>query len=357
MTTTTKAQDLLLDIANEKNGFSIGKPWRFSEFSLCAVIPLIRETSYLRGYRLLTEVDKEVKIKDTGDIDSLEITNNSDLPILIKAGEILLGATQERIATFSQVVMAGEKTILGCACVHASKGIRGGQVMRAGGTTPSQVRKVLYSAYARDWGTHRAHKDSNSLGKTLYSSRLQNEVWGSVKTYSSNMAKSHSTSRVRDLTGTGWNSANLGYSLDTTNYWSSGSDDLAGRLRESEDKYKEILKKAPRVENQVGMCLIGLSGFDTLDVFDHSDSWEGLKKSILKSEASKLAETAGDDLFEFKESKAKEILSKLLSRPFKEKTVLDKEGSKTILLNEGDLTGEVVLLYNEPILLTLNKSN
>ena len=36
------ATDLLLDIASEKNGYSIGKPWRFSEFSLAAVVPILR---------------------------------------------------------------------------------------------------------------------------------------------------------------------------------------------------------------------------------------------------------------------------------------------------------------------------
>lgn len=376
MTTSTKAQDLLLDIANEKNGFSIGTPWRFSEFSLCAIIPLVRETSYLRGYRLLTEVDKEVKIKDTGDIKSLEVTNNSGLPVLIRAGDIMLGATQERIATFSQVLMPGEKSTLGCACVHASKGIRSGQVIRAGGTTPSRVRQVLYTSYKRDWGNSLKHNSAETLNKSVYSGRLQNELWSSVKSYSSSMAGSRSEApryqrrsrpanspglgSLGDLPGTSqsWG----GYELDSledspiNNYWSSGSDDLAGRLKESEDKYKEILKKAPKVENQVGMCLVGLNGFDTLDSFDHPDSWEGLRKSILKSEASKLAESGNEDFFEFKLDKAKEILSKMLSRPFKEKIVLDREHSKTILLNEGNLTGEVVLLYNEPILLTLNKS-
>ncbi|MBA7668250.1 hypothetical protein ES703_76359 [subsurface metagenome] len=36
----TVASDLLLDIATEKNGYSIGKPWRFTDFSLAAVVPI-----------------------------------------------------------------------------------------------------------------------------------------------------------------------------------------------------------------------------------------------------------------------------------------------------------------------------
>ncbi|GAJ20852.1 unnamed protein product, partial [marine sediment metagenome] len=50
------------------NGYSIGKPWRFTEFSLAAVVPIARVTEDVRNYKLLSEVKDMVKIKDTGSI-------------------------------------------------------------------------------------------------------------------------------------------------------------------------------------------------------------------------------------------------------------------------------------------------
>jgi hypothetical protein len=370
----SKTQDLLLDIAHEKNGYKIGEPWRFSEFSLCAVIPIIKAADQARLYRLLTESEKSVKLKDTGTINNMQVTNNSEYPILLKAGDILLGATQERVITSSQVVMQGETVTVGCACVHSTKGIRAGQTVKPGGMVPTMVRRAVYSSY-RKTKDMPAWESSEALANDLYrvDSGYQGNIWGSVKSYSlcaSQVSKSRGyksslmamgafgTDRPRTRPGNfsspvvdfdlndGLGMSDFANSLD---YWGTPSEDLAGRLDETGKKFSAVIEKAPKITDQVGMCLVSLDGFDTLDLFDHPDSWEAIRKSILKSEASSIATSAEDSIFDYKPEKAKAIIRKLLESKFEEKLILDKPKTQTFVLTNGNLTGEVVTLNDKPI--------
>lgn len=367
----SKTQDLLLDIAKEKNGFSIGEPWRFSEFSLCAVIPIIRVTDQEREYRLLTESEKTVLLKDTGDINNMQVTNKSEYPVLLKAGDILLGATQERVIISSQIVMSGETVIVGCACVHSTKGIRAGQTVKPGGMVPTAVRRAVYSSY-RNVKDSPIWRNSEDFANAMYrkDAGYQNSIWGSVKSYSmcasqvsrssgyksSLMAMDALETEPRLRSGPRTRPGNFNPRTDyrdgnlpELDHWATASEDLAGRLDETGKKFSAVIEKAPKVANQVGMCLVTLDGFDTLDLFDHPGSWEAIRKSILKSEASAIATSAEDSIFDYKPDKAKAIIRKLLEDKFEEQVVLDKPKTQTIVLTKGNLTGEVVTLNDMPI--------
>lgn len=360
----SKTTDLLLEIAEEKNGFKIGEPWRFSEFSLCAVIPITRKTDQERTYRLLAESEKSVKLKDTGAINNMMVSNVSDFPILLKAGDILLGATQERVITSSQVVMPGETVTVGCACVHSTKGIRAGQSVKPGGLVPTEVRRAVYGSY-RKMKDMPAWQSSEELAHELYNvdGGYQGNIWGSVKSYAMNASSvSRSVGYKSTLSAmSALNSSELrtrpgNFSPDyfqndfaNLEHWSTPSDDLAGRLNETGKKFSAVIEKAPKITDQVGMCLVTLDGFDTIDVFNHPDSWEAIRKSILKSEASAIANSAEDSIFDYKPEKARAIISKLLAGKFDEKVILDKPKTQTIILTDGKLTGEVVTLNDEPI--------
>ncbi|GAJ02738.1 unnamed protein product, partial [marine sediment metagenome] len=132
--------------------------------------------------------------------------------------------------------------------------------------------------------------------------------------------------------------------------FASPSEDLAGRVRESQDKFTEVIKKVPKVENQVGLCLITLDGFDALESFNHPASWEAIRQEILKSESAKIADvTDKDGVFEYRVDKAKAVIRELLGATFEENIVVDKQDTSTIALESGKLIGEVVSLYGQPI--------
>jgi len=332
--------DLLLDIATGGNNYKIGKPWRFSEFSLVAVIPITRVVELPRAYRLLSEVKGEVRIKDTGSIDKMELVNKSDFPVLLKAGEILAGATQERTFTASQFIMSREKLVADVVCVHSSKGIRAGQQVISEEFCPTTVRRaVANNVYYSPYG----------IGGTSYTltAGIQSEVWGGVKNYSAYTAQA-SSGFASYLANSDPTSAPVSTS------WTTPSDDLYGRVRESEEKFEAVIKKVPKVENQVGLCLVTLEGFDALDLFNHPDSWDAIRERIVKAEAGSIANTSDKGgLFEYRPEKAQQILKELLGSKMEESNIVEKENSVTTLIESEKVKGEVVTLYDQPIHLSL----
>jgi hypothetical protein len=331
--------DLLLDIATGGNNYKIGKPWRFSEFSLVAVIPITRVAELPRAYRLLSEVRDKVRIKDTGDIHKMELVNKSDLPVLLKAGEILAGATQERTFTTSQFIMSGEKLVADVVCVHSSEGIRAGQQVTSEEFCPTSVRRVVANNVYPLYGT-------SGIGYTM-TAGIQSEVWGGIKLHSSYTAQASS-----DFAGYLADSDPTSAPISTS--WTTPSDDLYGRVRESEKKFEAVIKKVPKVENQVGLCLVTLEGFDALDLFNHPDSWDAIRERIVKAEAGSIANISDKGgLFEYRPEKAQQILKELLGSKMEESNIVEKENTFTTLIENEKVKGEVVTLYDQPIHLSL----
>jgi len=361
-----KASDLLLDIAAEKNGYSIGDPWRMNEFSLAAVVPISRivPSDYKRGYLLLSEVTKGVTIKDTGNINEMEIINHSGYAVFVKAGEYVAGGTQTRALAVSQIIFSEESIKVPCACVHASKGIRANQQVKVDGYAPTEVRNELYKGYNFDeddetidlfrhhefpFGNGRPNvgiyrnRDTYPRGRVIrysYNHNIQNSVWGSVKSRSmADTGRVMSFAAHNDLSNSG-----------RLNNYFTPLEDLAGRMNENEGKLKEVLEKIPIATNQTGLALLTFEGINSLENFEHPDSWNAFRKNLVKSEATKLVDQRDQNsLFEFKVEKAKEIIKNLLKADFKEKTVVDKENSQTTILETDKFQGEVVFLYNNPI--------
>lgn len=342
-----KNLDMLLDIASEKNGFRIGDPWRFSEFSLAAIVPILRSTEDARAYRLISEADKDVLIKDTGSIDRMSINNRGDTPVLVKAGDTVAGATQTRVFVLSQVIMAGESIDADCVCVHASKGIRAGQKVKVSEYSPVSVRSAVYRGY---------HTEQEGFGpRFVYDSSLQSNVWGSVRDYSRGLQAATLSYAAAAHSG---NLGDLGSSpIPSPQTWHSPSEDLAGRVSESKEKFEAVLNKVPKFDNQVGICLLTVEGLELLESFEHSASWDALRQSILKAESGKIGDVTDQDaVFEFKPEKAKAAVRALLTAKYEDSVVNEKQDTMTLVLRGEKFVGEVVTLYGKPIHCTFAKA-
>lgn len=330
--------DMLLDVAQERNGFSIGKPWRFTEYSLAAVVPLMRETKVeSRPYRLFSEGENKLKITDTGNIERISITNKGEYPILIKAGEVLVGPTQSRTVTISQIVFPEEKLPVSCACVYSSKGIREGQGMRPGVYSPIKVRQTVL----------RGHYQGGVLGAGYR--RNQDEIWGGVKHAARAMSASvESFAAAAGPAGPMGPSGLGGGEINT--YYATPTEDLAGRVGETQEKLKEIIKKVPKVDHQVGIVLLTMTGLESMEAFEHPDSWEGFRRAFLGTEAAKIVDVSDQNgLFKFKAEKARNIIIELLTKDFAEKVAVNRERTQTYILDTDRFMGEVVLLDDSPI--------
>jgi hypothetical protein len=303
-------------IRDEKEGFSFGKPWRFDEKALTAILPILRESKAKRKYLVLAEA-KKVRLEDTGNIDSILVTNNEEKPVFIRAGNIFKGKTQERAATISRVIMPGKTEKIDVVCIHASRPISSGVEVKSAGVTPRSI-------------------DLSS----------QNEAWDSAQTFCS-MSMSVS--------------ASLGSSINNGSGGGGGKveyvkvDDIATNLETFSKAIESVLKKVPFTKNQVGVVLLDTKGCAGLEAFDLSVSWKAIKEDIVRREGEKIAEIDKDNVFEYKPKKAKDQAKKSLAGNFKEQPLYGDNDTQIFKISRGDFVGEVTLLGNKVIHLNLTK--
>lgn len=308
-------------IREEKEGFSFGEPWRFSKKSLTAVMPILRESTEKRDYLVLAEA-KKVKIEDTGNIDSLLITNNEDKPVFVRAGEIFKGKTQERAATMSRVVMPGATEKINVVCVHQSKPIMGGGNVGIGGFAPSSV---IISAGTGD-------------------PMSQSHVWAKTVAYCAS-----AKSVVGNL-----NVAGVTTERTEIPRWEK-MDDLASNIKKFSKAINEVLKGVPFTENQVGIVLLDTNGCAGLEAFNLSVSWKAIRENLIRREGEKIADVDKEGVFKYKPEKAKGTVKKLLKEKFEEKSLFKDKDTETIGISHGDFVGEATILNDKVIHLNLTR--
>jgi hypothetical protein len=332
-----QALAMLSDIVHEKNGYRIGEPWRLSDSALAAVVPILREAREKRTYRLASEVGKSLKVVDTGSIEKLEVVNESEFPLLVKAGELVTGATQTRTLVRSEVLFPGEKLVAASACTYATKGIRLAAPLTFALLSPARVRSEAYAGYLTGEQRKPAYR---------YTPRLQQKVWREVAEHTRKSATTYASFAAR--------LGRPGLDPGLESCFLSANDDLAGRVEELGKKLKDVLSRIPSPEDQVGMVLVPFDGSSTFETFDHPESWQRMREKILGAEAEKIISMdAEPSLFEFKPSKVLEVFGKLLLRDFAASVTVRKQRTRTYLLKDKGVVGEVVLLDGEPIHATL----
>lgn len=302
-------QKYLQSIAEEEDGFSFGKSWRYSEDSLTALLPILRKYEKARAYFLLKEAEN-VLISDTGQINRIQVKNQEKKPIYIRMGEIFSGKSQERMAIRSYLIMPKEKLDVEVRCVYASKPIVTSSSMEPGGIAPSSFDANL---------SHSSFK-MRSID--------QREIWKDVNLYSANIAEAYS-----NLTGSG---------IETGDKIYSSSDDLKGQINSFSKSIEEILRHVPIFENQVGLALLDLQGMRALECFDLKDSWKAMRDDIIKKEGENISKIQKESPFEYKAEKAKRTVKDILISAFKERVVFKSKDYRIIGLDSEKYTGEIV---------------
>jgi DNA-binding HxlR family transcriptional regulator len=286
----------------------LGEPWKLRENGAALAIPLLLKKGIHRerGYRLLSEVEQQVKLLDTGRIDSLQVLNSSNDAVFIRKGSIVKGNTQTRAITISIVVAPKSKTTAEIKCVFASKGIRGGSSF----SFSDKIAPMAVEASLR---------------------ASQGETWNRVRDYT--------TSTLNKL-------IDLKMAPSPAIYEEAlkhrGTDDLEGYLGAEEKIIDEAMKNIP-VDNprQVGLVVVDINGIAGLEIFDHPDSWRVLSRSVTKNYAEILAQMASD-IFDINIERAKQHVEEHLKKLQKmDGTQAYGEGAyKTYEISSDDITGE-----------------
>ncbi len=309
-------------LEQEKEGFSLGFPWRYDKDSITCVVPILRDCEDSPTYLVSVKV-RNVVIKDTGGISPVLITNNEKLPVFFRLGELLKGDTQERALVMSRVIMPGETAKVEVVCVHASKGIVMGAEFKPDGYTPGRDASYTTALFT--------HQQVN-----------QGSSWEQDKAYVHAVMCS-ATSR--------------GLSGETSEVLfrspGSGADNLK-QVRDSAQKiFKDILKDVPLFESQVGMVLIDAGGLHSLDCFDLAASWKEVKEALTGKESAQISKKDESGVFNYDPDKAKDTIAGVLGKSWEEKVLMDMPETKTVVLDTDGFSGEAVLLGDMVIHLLL----
>lgn len=318
-------------IREEKDGFSLSKPWRLEEKSMGVIVPILRKNGKDRDYITFPEASK-IKAEDTGQIDYIYVKNDEEKPVLIARGEIFRGKTQERAVIHDTLIKPGTGIRVAVRCIHQSKGIQSGSEVKYGGRTPYDI-------------------DLSNQSKT----------WSTVSNFTHQYYSSSTTGGISDIDDS---TIMVGAVIPPTVLNGEqllnnvrGSDDLHYTLQELSDNVREIMKKIPPIDNQVGAAFFQDSKFQGMDVFDLPDSWSAIKEDVVAKEGASFLKRDEDEMFEFKAEKGLNKLKKELSHNYEEKVLFKAEDHKLIQVMSKNLIGEGIVLNDKVIHLTLWKRN
>ncbi len=314
--------EILKTVAGQEKSWRFGEPWRVSDKSLVAVMPILHDVAADRGYRLLSEAAKDVAVHDTGNISAVTFDNKGGTPVFIRVGEMVAGGTQTRVVVTSSVLFPGVKLNLEVRCGYASRGIaRGAQFRQFGTVATRNVKERLMDRR---------------------SSTLQGDVWERAAD-SVQFVRRQMDDRLEDSAAEIYPVVEPGVSrcAPSRRYDKFSHDDLESHVRASEETLDRLFDKMPAAPTQTGLSLLSLDGCDYLEFFDHADSWRTARKAVLASEAELATRFAKEGVFQFNPEFAVAATRDVLLKDYTE-TELHNDGYRLLKLDSKDYTGEVV---------------
>lgn len=394
----------LTDITNSRFGYKLGEPWKYSEETLGVVVPILRENSPDRQYITMYEVLQQLNIKDTGNIDQVELQNKTGIAIFVRSGTIFSGLTQNRASQHSGIYKKEEEIINVC-CVHASHGIRSGEKMQFGDIAPPSVTMNLMKESQTDvWNSVRKYTG----GDTEYGNVSGNvSIFNTLKEFSSNPLQNAIDAKVEELaarvienafsrpsgspkrdlvdtilnsqftfglgSGLGQRSPELIESMEKTfgrekvgdmvdniinqygkEHGGYESDDLLGHLekiKNGQSVLDDMMQKVPLFNNQVGAIIFDPVGVIAVETFDHPKSWEAIKKEVIEKYGDKITDKQVNHIFELKKEMIKPSFMEFIKGldNFTEKTIRKDEFSETKVVKGKGVIGEYTLIKGQPV--------
>lgn len=310
----------LWNIAEKKNGFDFGKPWKQSSKSLGLVIPILRTGSVKRKYKMMEEVKGKIDIEDTGHVNIMRVVSKGDENTFIRSGIILEGGGQTRAVISGMIVLPNSTQDIDVKCVYASKPTQRGAKMHISDIAPPIVMQSLHES--------------------------QRDTWDAVSLFAMSSGHKRRSSRMgfRSSGGGGLYGvrASIGavHGLD-----SSPDDDLLNVMRDVEKSQKDVegaIKDIPVMENQVGCIIFNIDSIVGFEVFDSPESWKSMHKQVIKKYNEVLRKEQEKMLFELKPEVIPEKIAEFVEEICKsdEKTSHETEVSRTIVVDGERHVGE-----------------
>ncbi len=122
-------------------GTTLLEPVRYRQLT---VIPVARTEPVRKGTDYLTLAagleGGQVVVTEMGTVNSVQVRNGSDRPLLLLAGEIILGGRQDRVIAQGAIVPPRETAVVAVYCVEHGRWSGAGQFSAAGGLAEAGVR-------------------------------------------------------------------------------------------------------------------------------------------------------------------------------------------------------------------------
>jgi hypothetical protein len=355
---TLSKEAVLLAVAEEKLGFSFGKPDRPSEKSLACILPILRETTFVRQYVTMPETEN-VLVTDSGMINKINIKNTGKENVFLRSGTIFEGkGTQSRIITRSAVLFPGSEVALDARCVHASHGIRTGSNFKYSGTVPMDVENASYTAGFTPADQHtvwsNVTRTTTAMNAMLGGKRVSADISGRIPGVRHTFTSSHG------MFGASISTPQEEQGEQERSWPGFAQDNLKKNFDEFAENFDDILSKARLHDNQCGLSLITDTGCKTIELFDVPLSWESLHKDAVKRMGTELLR--GEDktsVFEYKPEHAVNAVKKVLTMDFKANMIYEHKpanGEPHVAifgLTSKQYVGEVVEMSGQMIHLTI----
>lgn len=319
-------------LAEQGCGFKFGDPWRYSDASVVAVVPILRDSDRARTYITFAEARGSLEVKEVGQVNELEVLNKGDVDVLLRAGEVLAGGTQERMPVADRVVEAGEKTRIPVVCIHQTRGLRLGEIFKPHGYIP----RVMYSHYR-----HAYEKESSTHDPVSRARATQGAYWSGIRSYSSMMMAGGSPLAQ----GVG-----EGVPGPTTSY-TPVADDLLATMTQYTQSIKDVISKVPSVENQVGLATIGLDGLLALECYDLKGSWAAIREAAVTQHGEDLSKilSDADQVFRYEPENAGKAIRAALVKTFETEQAGIGKNWQVFILKGDKFHGEVTFHHGEMI--------
>jgi hypothetical protein len=316
--TDIQQADLILAIApilEQREGFRHGDPWRPSDDSLVALLPILRDNGRVRKYLTFPEAIKEnaLVVTERGWLNSVHVENRGDEPVLLRAGDIIAGSTQERTFVKTQMLPGLADLKVEVVCVHQTRPLAPGTKFTTFGdiSAPYRVRRHFYRR-----GATRAASS-------------QSVTWTNINAYALIMAP---FAARREEPGPFMAASAI------------PSDDLTRVQREYAIHLRDLLKDMPLQEAQVGLAVLDLKGCQSIECFDAHQSFEAMREALVsQSEAvgQKLKDL--DSVFEYRPEHAGQSLRRVLHDSFDVETVWSSPDGATMHFEGREFMGECTL--------------
>jgi len=375
-TQSSTAGNALINKLISAEGYTFGEPWKLTDESLSAAVPILKTIVQNRKCLVIQEIPKDrINISDSGKIDRLNVElRGINEPVFVRAGTIFKGkGTQSRTSGLGVILGPGKSGSVDVFCVHASRRIS--PTLRFStlrDVAPRRVEDVLTSPMKTQRDVWRA-----TAVRPLRSRATNCPSCGSARlfqNYESELVcvacgnainptpRADSVRRITRLISRGESSRHAyRFSSRVCSSPMALSDSLVANLdamaRFNREVEKTLSKVPADLENQVGIVIIDSRGVLGLETFDHPDSWRAFSRSIVRNYADVLAkERAKEGLFILKTERIPKAIKKFMEKAknLSETSVFKNQTGETKMLS-GELAGEYTTLGDDVIHLLLKR--